>query len=107
MAGLAAMPAHACGVMEKATPKVGSTVASADYVTLLFTQPVVPDASSIIVHDAAGRVVLTGDLVASKGDMVLSVTLPELSPGKYKVTWRVLWRDCDSNTRADYTFSIQ
>ena len=107
-AGLAAMPAYACGVMEKADPKVGSTVESTDHISLTFTQAFVPASSDVKITDAAGNVVKADKPVSSEGDTVLSLkTVHPLTPGKYKVFWDILWLDCNSKTQGDYKFSIK
>jgi methionine-rich copper-binding protein CopC len=105
---LIAPPALACGIMEKADPKVGSTVESADHVTLKFSQVVVPASSSVKITDAAGNVVMAGRPVGSAGDTVLSLkTSQPLAPGKYKVSWNVLWIECGSIGPGTYKFTVK
>ena len=102
-----AMPAAACGTMQKADPKVGSIVQSPSRVQLTFSEAVVPDSSTVNITDEAGRTVPVGRAMASSGDTVLSVTTPSLAPGKYKVRWDVLWLDCHMRTSGDYKFTVQ
>jgi len=104
---LLASSALACGVMEKADPRVGSTVASAERVTLMFSETIVPDSSGVKVTGAGGDEVKTDAPVSSKGDTVLSLKpLHPLASGTYKVTWSVLWKDCDSQTQGSYKFTV-
>jgi methionine-rich copper-binding protein CopC len=108
LAGLAAMPAYACGVMDKADPKVGSTVESTDHVSLTFTQAFVPASSDVKITDAAGSAVKADKPVSSEGDTVLSLkTTHPLAPGKYKVRWDLLWLDCNSKAQGDYKFTVK
>ena len=108
LAGLAAMPAYACGVMDKADPKVGSTVESTDHISLTFTQAFVPASSDVKITDATGNVVKAGKPVSSEADTVLSLkTAHPLAPGKYKVSWNLLWLDCNSKTQGDYKFTVK
>ncbi len=104
---LMASPAFACGIMEKADPKVGSMVESADHVTLTFSQVIVPASSNIRIINAAGNVVMAVKPVGSDGDTVLTLkTSQPLAPGKYKVSWNVLWKDCGSISPGTYKFTV-
>ena len=107
LALLITSPALACGIMAKADPKVGSTVESADHVTLTFSQAIVPASSNVKITDTAGNVVMAGRPVGSAGDTVLSLkTSQPLAPGKYKVSWNVLWKDCGSIGPGTYKFTV-
>lgn len=104
---LLALPASACGVMEKAEPKVGSTVASADHVTLFFSQAFVPGESNVRIVAGDGSEVKADKSVSSNNDTALSLKLSPLAPAKYKVSWDVLWLDCQARTQGDYKFTVQ
>jgi len=103
-----ASPALACGVMEKAYPKVGSIVEPTDHITLTFTKAIVQGSNSIKITDASGNEVKAGKPVSSDDDTVLSLKTDHLlAPGKYKVLWNVIWQDCNSKTQGDYKFTIR
>ena len=106
IAGLAAMPALACGVMAKADPKVGSSVSAPEKVSVIFTQAIVPASSGVVITDEAWQGVKVGPMSSSQSDTVLTVPLPLLKAGTYKVHWHVLWADCNSKTEGDYHFNV-
>ena len=97
--------AHA--FLERADPRVGSTVKTPPaQVRLWFTEPLEPAFSTVRVLDAAGNQVDKQDVTVdpSKPDL-LTVSVPPLGPGTYKVIWRVL--SVDSHvTEGDFTFTV-
>jgi hypothetical protein len=97
--------AHA--FLDHAAPAVGSAVhGSPRQVKLWFTQQLEPAFSSAQVLDAAGKRVDSADAKVDKQDAsLLQVSLPPLSPGKYRVTWRVLSVDTHV-TEGDFTFDV-
>jgi len=99
--------AFAHAFLERAEPRVGSTVAKApDHVTLRFSEALEPAFSSVEVFDAAGKRVDRNDRKADDGDKaVMRVSVPPLAPGKYKVKWRALSADSHV-TRGDFTFEV-
>jgi len=97
--------AHA--FLDHATPAVGSAVrASPAQVKLWFTQKLEPAFSSVRVLDRSGKQVDKGDPQVDRADAtLLRVSLPQLAPGAYRVTWRVL--SVDSHvTEGDFTFNV-
>jgi len=97
--------AHA--FLDHATPAVGSAVrASPAQVKLWFTQKLEPAFSSVRVLDRSGKQVDKGDPQVDRADAtLLFVSLPQLAPGTYRVTWRVL--SVDSHvTDGDFTFNV-
>ena len=97
--------AHA--MLERAAPKVGSTVQAAPgRVELWFSEELEPAFSSIKVLDASGRQVDRGDKRIDGADRRhVLVSLPPLAPGRYRVVWRAL--SVDSHvTEGDYTFDL-
>jgi methionine-rich copper-binding protein CopC len=103
--GAAEADAHA--FLDHANPPVGGRVGSApQQIALWFTQSIEPAFSSIEVRDAAGRQVDQGDVrVAADDPARLSVSLRPLSPGVYKVIWRVVSIDTHA-TDGDYAFRV-
>jgi methionine-rich copper-binding protein CopC len=99
-----ATAAHAHAALDRANPRVGSTVASAPRaVSLWFTENIEPALSTIEVRNAAGARVDQGRARAG-GSNVLQIGLKSLPPGTYQVHWRVLSVDTH---RTEGTFSFQ
>src|SRR5215471_16498354 len=85
---LSAAAAHAHAFLDHANPCVGSTVRTAPrLVTLWFTQKLEPSFSSAQVTDASGARVDQGARVSG---MQIRVPVKALSPGTYRVHWKVL-----------------
>jgi hypothetical protein len=103
--GAAVVEAHA--FLERAEPRVGSTVRMApEQVRLWFTERLEPAFSTVRVLDEAGRPVHKGESrVDPANPAALAVSLGALRPGTYKVIWRVL--SIDSHvTQGDFTFRL-
>lgn len=99
--------AAAHGVLERTEPRGGSTVRSAPgEVRLHFTGAIEPAYSRVQVLDGGGRRVDLGDgSLDPSSRALLRVSIPALSPGQYKVVWRVL--SIDSHvTEGDFTFRV-
>jgi copper resistance protein C len=95
--------AHAHAALDRANPRVGSTVAAAPRtVSLFFTENIEPALSSIEVRNAVGARVDQGK--ARGGGNSLQIGLKSLSPGSYQVHWRVLSVDTH---KTEGTFSFQ
>jgi methionine-rich copper-binding protein CopC len=97
--------AHA--FLDHATPPVGSaTRVPPTQVRLWFTEQLEPAFSTLKVLNAEGRQVDKQDKTVDRANpVVLQVSLPQLTPGKYKVVWRALSVDTHV-TEGDYTFSV-
>jgi methionine-rich copper-binding protein CopC len=97
--------AHA--FLDHAAPRVGNTVAQAPKeVVLWFTQQLEPAFSSIQVRNEQGADVTAGKATVDRGDRTqMRVRLKSLSPGTYKVNWRVLSVDTH-RTQGDFTFRV-
>jgi methionine-rich copper-binding protein CopC len=108
-AGFALLPmaALAHAHLDHASPTVGSTVAQPPKeVSLWFTEALEAKFSTVEVRDAQGRLVQAGPAtLASDNTAQLRVPLKALSPGTYKVIWRVLSVDTH-RTQGDFTFRI-
>jgi methionine-rich copper-binding protein CopC len=84
-----ASPAFAHALLQSASPRVGSELATPPAaVTITFTENVEPDFSRIAVRNAQGVRVDKGDphLVGDHRNE-LAVNVPKLPPGEYAVTW--------------------
>jgi hypothetical protein len=101
-AGSAFAHAH----LDRAAPKVGSTVAqSPKEVVLWFTEKLEPAFSAIEVRNEQGATVSAGKATVVGDRTQLRVSLKSLPPGIYKVTWRVLSVDTH-RTQGDFTFRV-
>jgi methionine-rich copper-binding protein CopC len=92
---------------DHASPAVGSTVrTSPAAIRIWFTQELEPAFSTIRVLDAKGNVIASSNMAVDEADRtLLRVPVPPLSPGKYRVVWRVL--SVDSHvTEGDFTFDV-
>ena len=105
---LASVLAAAHAFLDHADPRVGSTVSqSPQSVRLWFSQALEPAFSRVHVVDASGKTVDAGDARVDPSDKtLLSVTVPALAPGIYRVQWRVVSVDTHV-TEGDYTFEIK
>jgi methionine-rich copper-binding protein CopC len=97
--------AHA--FLERAEPRVGSTVHQAPTeVRLWFTEQLEPAFSTAEVRNPAGQVVSTARASVDASDRKqLRVPVSSLTPGSYKVSWRVLSVDTHV-TEGDFTFRV-
>ena len=100
-------PAGAHAFLDHALPAVGSVVhAPPPQVNVWFTQKLEPAFSRLSVADQSGKQVDKGDVHVDSGDAtLLSVSLPPLAPGRYRVTWRALSVDTHV-TEGDFTFEV-
>ena len=97
--------AHAHAFLDHADPKVGSTIHEApSRVTVWMTEGLEPAFSKLQVFDANGAEVDKKDTKVSGATM--TVSLPKLSPGKYKVSWQVVAVDTH-RTSGTFDFTIQ
>ena len=102
---VAGATAHA--FLERADPRVGSTVRTPPaQVRIWFTEGLEPAFSAAQVVNEAGQRVDKADSQVDPSDRtLLRVSLPPLPPGTYKVIWRVL--SVDSHvTEGDFTFRV-
>jgi methionine-rich copper-binding protein CopC len=104
---LAVTDANAHAFLDHAEPRVGSSVPSAPrQVTLWFTQNLEPAFSSAVVSDSSGARVNEGKARVDPGNPnALRVSLKHLSPGTYKVLWRVLSVDTHT-TEGSFSFRV-
>ncbi len=100
--------AHGHAFPDHADPKVGATVSgSPERVRIWFDGDLEPAFSTIMVHNADGKMVDKRDGRVNPSDAtLLEVSLPKLPPGTYRVIWNVVARDAHRTT-GDYTFTIK
>ena len=104
---LANRPAKAHAQLRGAAPPVGASLRAAPaQVSLTFSEGVEPAFSSIIVTDAAGARVDRDDLRRDPEQINhLFLGLKKLSPGGYRVDWKVTSVD-SHKTQGSYTFTV-
>lgn len=107
-AAAAASPAFAHAHLRSATPAVDSTVQTAPtQVAITYSEGVEPKFSTIEVQDATGKRVDKQDPHITPGDnKILSVSVPSLAPGAYKVIWHATAVDTHK-TEGNFTFTIK
>ena len=103
-----APPAIAHAFLDHASPRVGSTVrGSPGEVKLWFTQELEAAFSTVRVLDKDGKQVDKKNKRVEPSDRtVMSVSLPPLPPGNYRVVWRALSIDTHV-TEGDFTFEVK
>ncbi len=99
--------AQAHAFLDSAEPKVGSTVhVHPPVVKIWFTKQIVHDGSNIEVFDAQGTEVDRKDNTLDPNDkFLLTVSVPRLSPGIYKVIWNAICRDTH-HTTGTFSFTV-
>lgn len=97
--------AHA--FLDHADPRVGSTVTgSPPVVKIWFTEELEPAFSKIQVFDAAGHEVDRQDSKVDPANKALmSVSLPKLAAGNYKVVWHAVALDTH-HTQGTFPFMV-
>jgi methionine-rich copper-binding protein CopC len=100
-----AVAAHA--MLERASPRVGSTVGRAPpRVELWFSEPLEAAFSALRVVDAGGRRVDGRNAAVDEDNRRhLRVSMTDVPPGRYRVIWRVVSVDTHV-TEGDFTFDV-
>ncbi len=97
--------AFAHAYLDRASPRVGNTVAqSPKEVMPWFTESLEPAFSTIEVRNEQGAAVTSGKATVVNGTQ-LRVPLKALPPGTYKVIWHVLSVDTH-RTDGNFTFQV-
>jgi methionine-rich copper-binding protein CopC len=105
---LGALPvASAHAFLDHASPAVGSTVHAAPaQVKIWFSERIEPAFSFIRVLDGGGQRLDKGDTAIDTSDnTLLTVPVPLLPPGTYKVVWSVVSADTHQ-TEGDFSFVV-
>jgi methionine-rich copper-binding protein CopC len=99
--------AQAHAFLDHADPKVGSTVkGSPSVIKAWYTEELEPAFSKIQVFDATGNEVDKKDVkIDSSIKTLMSVSLPNLPPGTYKVKWSAVAVDTH-HTTGTFTFTV-
>jgi methionine-rich copper-binding protein CopC len=103
----ASTAAFAHAQLEKATPAVGATVASASEIRLEFSEGVEPKFSKVSVTGPGGAVTLGAAKTESGNPAVLIVPISQpLSAGAYKVHWQAVSVDTH-HTQGTFEFTVK
>lgn len=102
LASISLAQAHA--FLDHAEPKVGSTVAAPSLVKVFMTEELEAAFSKLQVFDAKGTEVDRKDVQIS--DATMTVSVPSLPPGKYKVAWSAVAVDTH-HTTGTFTFTVR
>ena len=102
-----ALSAWAHAFVDHAEPAVGSQIHNAPaLVKIWFTEKLEPALSKIQVFDTSGQEIDKHDVkIDQLNAALLTVSLPELKPGKYKVVWRAVSVDTHVTT-GNFTFEL-
>ncbi len=105
LAGNSLARAHA--FLDHADPRVGSTVKiSPVVVKLWFTEELEPAFSKVRIFDATQQEVDRQDVkVDPAHPTLMSVSVPKLAPGIYKVSWSAVATD-SHHTKGTFTFEV-
>ncbi len=105
---LAASPAIGHAVLQRAEPRVDSTLRRPpDEVKLYFSERLEPAYSTLrVLNDRDAQVDRRDSRVDRSNPALLRATLPPLPPGTYRVVWRVLSIDADV-TEGTFAFRIE
>jgi methionine-rich copper-binding protein CopC len=97
--------AHA--FLDHAEPAVGSKVrGSPAVVRIWFSEKLEPAMCKLQVFDESGQEIDKHDVAsAPDNSALLTVSLPVLKPGKYKVSWRAVSVDTHV-TKGDFSFEV-
>jgi copper resistance protein C len=103
--GSARLEAHA--FLKRADPAVGSTVqTSPGEIRIWFSEKIEPAFSTIQIFDVSGKEVDKRDVHSDRSNQaLLRVSVSPLSPGTYKVVWRVVSVDTHV-TKGSFTFRV-
>ncbi|HEY4809246.1 MAG TPA: copper homeostasis periplasmic binding protein CopC [Roseiarcus sp.] len=104
---LIATPALAHAQLEKATPPVGGTVASASEIRLEFSEGVEPKFTKVSLTGPGGAVPLGAGNTEPSNQAVLTVPISKpLSAGVYKVHWQAVSVDTH-HTQGTFEFTVK
>jgi copper resistance protein C len=104
---LIAAQAFAHAQLEKATPAVGGTVASASEIRLEFSEGVELKFTKVTLSGPGGSVPLGAAKTEPSNQAVLIVPIAKrLSPGEYTVHWHAVSVDTH-HTQGDFQFTVK
>lgn len=104
---LSPIRASAHAHLDHSNPAAGSVLPQAPKeITIWFTEALEPKFSTIVVQNAKGKAMQSGAAHLAPGNTAqFVVPLKPLTPGTYKVIWRVLSVDTH-RTKGDFSFRV-
>ncbi len=102
---LISVGAQAHAFLDHASPLVGSRVSAPHEVRLWFTQALEPKFSAARLRSSAGSVVGTGHVDPGDPKQIV-IPVSGLTPGHYKVDWKVLSVDTH-RTEGNFGFDVK
>ena len=102
----AAGPAAAHARLVSATPAPDSTVAATRTLTLTFSETVEPRFSQVTLQGPDGQPIGVPAFTPSANGKTLTIPLPNLPPGDYRLSWRVISVDTH-RTEGRFTFTVR
>ena len=104
---LATLPALAHAKPKTMTPEANATVAAPAQVSVFFTEALEPKFSSLHLMDAQGAEVSKDKSVVDPANAKhMTLSLPKLGPGTYRVHWMTAALD-GHRMDGDYSFKVQ
>lgn len=104
---LSALPAFAHAKPKTITPEPNSTVAAPAQVSIFFTEALEPKFSSLQLMDEKGTEVSRNKSVVDPANAKhMTLALPKLGPGVYRVHWVTAALD-GHRMDGDYSFKVQ
>ena len=101
----ATSPARAHAFLERSNPGAGAVVTTPPRtLTLDFSEELEPAFSGVVVSDPKGQAVTGTSTTVAGGRM--SVVVPALAPGAYKVRWHALSIDTH-RTQGAFSFTVK
>ena len=96
-----AAPAFAHAFLQHASPAAGDSLAAPKQIALTFSEKLEPHLSGASVTDPDGHDVGT----VTVNDSLITVALPALKPGTYRVDWHAVSVDTH-RTEGSYRFTV-
>lgn len=91
---------------EAMMPAANATVSAPSQIMIHFSGALEPKFSTITVSDAAGKLVTKEKVSVGEDAKVMTLPLPALAPGVYKVTWVAVSVD-SHREKGSYTFTVK
>lgn len=89
----------------KSSPAANTTVKAPQQVSIDFSEPLEPAFSSLTVSDAKGTAISSQQAAFNDTRRTMSVSLPKLHPGRYRVVWKAVAVDGHRSAGA-YDFTV-
>jgi methionine-rich copper-binding protein CopC len=91
--------------LDSSDPADGAVIKTPYTLTATYDEELKPGASTIVVQDSSGAQVASGT-VSDSDDKTMTIQLPQLPDGQYKVLWTAVTADDNGVTRGTYLFNV-